>query len=79
MAGAGMSVSNERFRQGDVFIDDDFEDVMFRYDAPSRRFFRKFYGESQESEVPHDNRLLNDAIRFGMEMDAASYHFGKPR
>ena len=33
-----MSVANERFRQGDVFIDYDFEDVLFRYDAGSRRF-----------------------------------------
>jgi hypothetical protein len=72
-----VSVANERFRQGDVFIVYDFEDVMFRYDAGSRRFFRKFYGESQESEVPHDNRLLNDAIRFGVETEAASYHSGK--
>lgn len=37
-----MSVANERFRQGDVFIDYAFEDVMFRYDASSRRFFRRF-------------------------------------
>ena len=74
-----MSVANERFRQGDVFIDYDFEDVLFRYDAGSRRFFRKFYGESKESEVPHDNRLLNDAIRFGNETEAMSYHSGKPR
>jgi hypothetical protein len=51
-----MSVSSERFRRVDMFVDYDFEDVMFRYDAESRRFFRKFYGESHESEVPHDNR-----------------------
>jgi hypothetical protein len=74
-----MSVGNERFRQGDVFIDYAFEDVMFRYDAGSRRFFRRFYGEAKEDEVPHDNRLLNDAIRFGTETEASSYHLGKPR
>ena len=74
-----MSVANERFRRSDVFIDYDFEDVMFRYEFGARRCFRKFYGDSHESEVPHDNRLLNDAIRFGIETEAASYQLGKPR
>ena len=74
-----MSVANEKFQQGDVFIDYDFEDVMFRYDFGSRRFFRRFYGDSHESEVPHDNRLLNDAIRFGNETEAVAYRSGKPR
>jgi len=74
-----MGVSNERFRRGDVFVDHDFEQVMFRYEFSTRRFFRKFYGESKEDEVPHDNRLLNDAIRSGEETDAQTYQAGKPR
>jgi hypothetical protein len=74
-----MGVSNERFRHGDVFVQHDFEDVMFRHEFSTRRFFRKFYGESKEDEVPHDNRLLNDAIRFGEEIDAKTYQAGKPR
>lgn len=74
-----MSVSTDRFRQGDVFIDHDFEEVMFRYESTTRRFFRKFYGESREYEVPHDNRLLNDAIRFGDETDITAYEKGKPK
>ena len=74
-----MGVPNERFRQGDVFIDYDFEEVMFRYDHRTQRFFRRFYGESKEDEVPHDNRLLNDAMQFGDETDANTYQAGKPR
>jgi hypothetical protein len=74
-----MPVSNDRFRQGDVFIDYDFEDVMFRYEYTTRRFFRKFYGESVEKEVPFDNRLLNDAILGGTEIDPNVYQEGKPR
>lgn len=74
-----MGISNERFRQGNVFIDHDFEEVMFRYESSTRRFFRRFYGESKEDEVPHDNRLLNDAIRFGEETDETAYKKGKPK
>jgi hypothetical protein len=73
-----MGVAIERFQQGDVFIDYDFEDVLFRFDAASRRYFRKFYGEPSEHEVPHDNRLLNDAIRFGTETDRTIYEAGRP-
>ena len=43
-----MGVSNERFRHGDVFVQNYFEEVMFRYEFSTRRFFRKFYGESKE-------------------------------
>jgi hypothetical protein len=65
-----VSVADERFQQGDVFIDYDFEEVMFRYDFVSARIFRKFYGKSHETEVQHDNRLFNDPIMSGDEIDA---------
>jgi hypothetical protein len=74
-----MGVFPERFRQGDVFVDYVLEDVMFRYEFSTRRFFRKFYGESREDEVPHDSLLFNDATRFGDETDAETYRAGKPR
>lgn len=74
-----MPVSNDRFQQGDVFIDYDYEEVMFRYEFTTRLFFRKFYGDSEEKEVPYDNRLLNDAILGGTEVAAKTYQEGKPR
>ena len=74
-----MGIPKEQFRDRDVFIDYDFEDVMFRFEHTTRRFFRKFHGESKEAEVPHDNRLLNDAIVGGDEIDAQTYRAGKPR
>jgi hypothetical protein len=73
-----MSVANERVRQGDVSIDYDFEDVIFRDDASSRRFFRKFHGESMEDEDPFANRLLRDANDNGVDTEAAAYHPGEP-
>jgi hypothetical protein len=74
-----MGISKEQFRGRDIFIDYDFEDVMFRYEAGTRRFFRKFYGDPKEDEVPYDNRLLNDAMLGGDEIDAKTYYTGKPR
>jgi hypothetical protein len=76
-----MGIPNEEFRKRDIYIDYDFEEVMFRYEHSTRRFFRKFYGESNddEDEVPYDNRLLTDAILGGDEIDAKTYQEGKPR
>jgi hypothetical protein len=74
-----MGISKEQFRDRDIYIDYDFEEVLFRYECATRRFFRKFYGKPDEDEVPHDNRLLNDAMRFGEEADAKTYQAGKPR
>jgi hypothetical protein len=73
-----MGISSEHFQHRDVFIDYDFEDVFFRYERETRKFFRKFYGDAEENEVPSDSRLLNDAIRFGDETDEATYASGKP-
>jgi hypothetical protein len=73
-----MGISSVQFRHRDVFIHYDFEEVFFRYERETRKFFRKFYGEEGEGEVPFDNRLLNDAIRFGEETDEATYASGKP-
>jgi hypothetical protein len=74
-----MGIPNEEFRKRDIYIDYDYEFVMFRYEHSTRRFFRKFYGKSEEKEVPYDNRLLNDAILGGDEIDERTYQEGKPR
>lgn len=74
-----MGISKADFRDRDIFIDYPIEGVQFRFDHQSKRFFGKFYGKFEEAEVPHDNDLLNEAMRFGDEIDAASYRAGKPR
>jgi hypothetical protein len=71
-----VPISSKRFQKGDVFIDYDFESVLFRYEAATKTFFRRFYGEEKESAVPSDNRLLNDAIRMGAETDPVTYATG---
>lgn len=65
------------FDERDVYIDYPFEQVMFRWDHINKVIFRKFYTESEFSEViPSGNRLFNDALRFGTEISAEDYKNG---
>ncbi len=68
-----MGIAKSDLDESDVFIEYPSEDVFFRYDAASGKFFRKFADESEEAEVPHDNDLLNDAMRFGETITRADY------
>ncbi|WP_018267363.1 hypothetical protein [Methylosinus sp. LW4] len=72
-----MGLSKADFRDRDIYVDYPFEDVMFRFDSKTGSFFQKFYGAAHEAAVPHDNRLLTEAILQGEEIDAAAYHAGK--
>lgn len=74
-----MGINLDVFRKsGDVYIDYDFEEVMFRWDAATGNIFRKFYG-SDEEIVPIDrsNRLFNDALSHGEEIDFDTYSRGR--
>jgi hypothetical protein len=70
-----MDISKDQFRDRDIFIDYDFENVIFRYEYRVRRFFRKFY---DETKWPTIISLLNDAMWFGDEIDVKTYQAGKP-
>lgn len=68
------------FQQRDIYIDYDFEDLMFRWDHRQGQVFVKFYGQSESVEpVPQDSRLYNEALRFGEEITREAYEAGKPR
>ncbi|MBO2927706.1 hypothetical protein [Metapseudomonas otitidis] len=70
----------EAFQQRDIYIDYDFEDVMFRWDHRQGQVFVKFYGQSECIEpVPQGNGLYNEALRFGEEITREAYEAGKPR
>lgn len=76
-----MGINLDGFRHGsDVFIDYDFEEVMFRWEAATRKVFRKFYG-AQEEPLPIDrtNRLYNEAVDLGKEIDLETYSRGRTR
>jgi hypothetical protein len=75
-----MGIHKEaHFDDNDVFVDYDFEEVMFRWDHVGRKVFRKFYGQDESSEaIPSDNRLYNDALQFGDEITREEYARGLP-
>jgi hypothetical protein len=73
-----MGVAKHQLNR-DVFVDYDLDEMMVRYEHATGRFFCKMHGRSQEVEVRYDDRLMNDALRFGDEIDAQTYQAGKPR
>jgi hypothetical protein len=76
-----MPVSKgELFDKQDVYIDYDFEEVMYRYDLKTRKRYVKFYGKEESPYVvPHDNRLYNDALLYGEQITKEEYEKGKPK
>jgi len=71
-----MGIPNAAFRGGDLYIEYAFEDVLFRYEKETARFFRKFYNQSHEHEVPHDSKLLCEAECSGVLTTAERYLTG---
>ena len=70
---------SEFFQYRAVFVNYPFESVMFRWDPTTNRVYRKFYGQSEDPEaIPSNNRLFNDALRFGEEITEAQYIAGQP-
>lgn len=66
-------VTTKAFIEGDVYIDYPYEDVKFRYDKKTQKVFRRWYGESEEMEVPYDSHLYNDAHSAGWQITREEY------
>jgi len=71
-----MGIPQAAFRAGDLYIEYWFEDVLYRYEKESRRYFRRFYDQSHEIEVPYDSKLLCDATCRGVLTTAERYFSG---
>lgn len=68
------------FVMRDVFIDYDFEEVTYRWDHCGQKAYVKFYGDQERAEpVVPDNRLYNEALRFGREITREQYEQGFAR
>ncbi|MBI3561651.1 MAG: hypothetical protein HY080_08055 [Gammaproteobacteria bacterium] len=68
----------EKFNHQDIYVNYELEEVMFRWDFREERIYKKFYGKSENTEpVPFDNRLFNDALRYGNEIARDEYIKGK--
>lgn len=59
--------------ESDCYVRDDYEGVMFRYDAKAGRYFRRFTDEAIEREVPKDNKLLFDTVLTGKKIIREAY------
>ncbi len=68
------------FDQKDVFIDYPLKAVMYRWYQLSKTIYVRFYGECESQKlVLHDNRLYNDALLYGNEIDLETYEAGAER
>ncbi|MBC7428184.1 MAG: hypothetical protein H7336_06205 [Bacteriovorax sp.] len=73
-------ISHERFNNEDIYLDYDFEEVMFRYDHKTKNIYRKFYGEQEHPEAIHySNRLYCDTRLFGDEITKEQYLEGREK
>ena len=76
--GGMLANKGERFDRENIYIDYQFEQVMFRWDFLERKRYKKFYGESEGNKfIPCDNRLYNDALLYGDEITLEEYFKGK--
>ena len=73
-----MSIPSAKFQQGDVYILFDYEEVRFRFDSKTKKFFCKFYDETEESEVHYSAELLNEARLSGVEISREEYEKNGP-
>jgi hypothetical protein len=71
-----VGVPTSAFLEGDLYIEYRFEEVLFRYQKESERFFCKFYSDTEEHERSHDNKLLCDAELSGVLTTAERYLSG---
>jgi hypothetical protein len=70
----------ERFANEDIFVDYPYEEVTYRWDHHSKQVYVCFYGDEESIQpVPHDNRLFNEALRFGEEITRLDYDRGRSR
>jgi hypothetical protein len=74
-----MPVSKgELFTAQNVYIDYDYENVMFRWDCIAKSVHRRFYGKAECGDaIPTNNKLFNDALRFGVQITKEEYEKGK--
>jgi len=71
-----VGIPHSAFRDGDLYIEYGFEEVLFRYEKETSRFFRKFYDETHEHEVPYNSELLHEAVCSGVLTTVERYFSG---
>ncbi len=62
----------ELFRQGDVYIDDPYQDTKFRYEKKTGKVFARNYGEA-EHEISYTFSSFRDAMSSGKVITREEY------
>ncbi len=66
-------VTMKAFIEGDVYIDYPYEDVKFRFEKETNRVYRRWYGESEEMEIPYHSDLYNQSHSGGWAITREEY------
>jgi ribosomal protein S24E len=75
-----VAIDFEALLTRDVFIDYNFEEVMYRWDHREKKIYVKFYGALERTEpVAPDHRLYREALCSGQEITREQYEKGFPR
>ena len=57
-----------------------YEEIMYRWDHLAKQVFVRFYVACESNQpVPFDNRLFNEALRFGDEITQEEFFAGRSR
>lgn len=62
------------FTQGDVYIDDPYQDRKFRYEHATDRVFARPYGSVRENEIELTNSYWGEARSGGMVITKEEYY-----
>lgn len=68
-----MAVPNEAFERDVLYVDYPQEQVLFRCTRSPRQVFRRFYGDSDETEIAFGSELFYDARRYGQVTTENAY------
>ena len=73
-----MSINLTEYTNKDLYVDDPFEEVMFRRENKTGNIYRKFYSSTEYSEPIHfSNKLYFEATQSGRAISKEEYENGK--
>ena len=75
-----MGIPSTAFQSDELYIEYEFEEVLFRCrrEQTGFRYFRKFYRDVHEAEIRHDSKLFCEARCSGVLTTAERYVSGGP-
>ena len=63
----------ELFQRGDVYLDDPFEEMKFRYEKATNKVYARAYGQADEVEIKHSSARYKQAVSSGKAITRDAY------